>query len=76
MGLTDPPKFGGHALRSLYISKLANNPSVSTKECIFAACHNSVSAQVPYIQSTGATEKNKLHALGFSVPGAAHVPPK
>ena len=32
-----------------------------------AACHNSVAAQVPYLQSTKDTEGNKLQVLGFSV---------
>ena len=71
--LREPPKFGGHALQSIYIQKLSNDPRVSPKECMVAARHNSVATQEPYIQSTNETKTTKLEALGFKKPAAVQV---
>ena len=54
----------GHGLRGIYISTLANNPSVNIEECLVSARHSSVSAQRPYIRRNETSECVKFDALG------------
>lgn len=42
IGLDNPDKFSGHALRSDFLTKLYNVPGVSNMEAMGAARHNSV----------------------------------
>ena len=59
-----PPSFRAHSLRSAFITKLANDPSVSISETMAAARHNSVSASMNYQLADGVSETNRLVAIG------------
>ncbi len=68
-----PKTFRAHSLRSANITMLANNPSVSLKETMAAARHNSVSASMVYQRSDGISEGNRLRALGVNIPSKKDV---
>ena len=59
-----PTDFRPHSLRSAYITCLANDPSVSTKEVMIAGRHSSTSASAGYMRPDGISEGNRLRALG------------
>lgn len=63
-----PKNFCAHSLRSANITMLANDPSVSIKETMVAARHNSVSASMNYQRVDGISEGNRLRALGVKIP--------
>ena len=68
MSISDPDRFTGHALRSIYVGEIVNNPNINAKESQLATRHNSVSAQLPYIEQSAHSEVQKLKALGIEVP--------
>ena len=68
MGISIPDWFTGHALRAVYVGKIVNNPNINAKESQLATRHNSVSAQLPYIEQSAHSEVQKLKALGIEVP--------
>ena len=65
MGLS--VEFRPHSLRSVCITRLANDPSVSTSEMLAVSRHNSVAASRNYQKIDSASESNRLKALGISV---------
>ena len=68
MSISDPDRFTGHALRSIYVGEIVNNPNINAKESQLATRHNSVSAQLPFIEQSAHSEVQKLKALGIEVP--------
>ena len=68
LNISDPDRFTGHTLRSVYITKIVNNPNVNQKESQLATRHGSVSAQLPYIVPNENSEVEKLKDLGIEIP--------
>ena len=52
-----------HALRAIYITKLANDPSVNIEETMTAACHSPVAASAIYQQRSLVSKANTINAL-------------
>ena len=65
MGL--PGNFRPHCLRSVCITRLANDPGVSESELLGVARHNSVAASRNYMVTDSASETKRLAALGIAV---------
>ena len=61
-----PENFLPHSLRSVCISNLVNDGSVSIVETMAVARHCSVGASAPYQSSNGHSELNRLKALGIA----------
>ena len=59
-----PENFRPHSLRAAFITKMANDPSVSISETMLAAHHNSVAASANYQRADGYSEINRLRAIG------------
>ena len=55
----------GHDLRRLFVTTLANDPGVNTKEMLEATRHKSVAASRPYMLCNGKSELSKFKALGL-----------
>ena len=68
MGLSKPSEFAPHSLRHLFGNQLANDPSISLKECMLAMRHSSASASMNYQQRNMTSEENRLLCLGFKPP--------
>ena len=68
LSLSDPDRFTGHALKSVYVGKIVNNPNIDAKESQLATRHESVPAQLPYIEQSDFSEVQKLKALGIEIP--------
>ena len=52
-----------NALRSVFITKLANDPSINIEETMAAARHNSVAASVVYQERSLVSEGNRINCL-------------
>ena len=63
-----PENFRPHSLRAAFITKMANDPSVSMSETMLASRHNSVAASANYQRSDGLSELNRLRAIGVTIP--------
>ena len=63
-----PHEFHPHALRACFITKLANDPGVSTKEIMISARHCSAESSAVYQTTSRVSEANKFAALGMTVP--------
>lgn len=63
LGISTDSFSGGHAWRSVMITKLANDPRVSVTETMLASRHTSVSANAAYQASDRVSEGNKLDSL-------------
>ena len=48
LDLKNPEEFCPHSLRHLYGNQMANDPSISLKECMLAMRHSSASASMNY----------------------------
>ena len=62
MGFKKPHDF---SLRHLFGNNLANNASISLKECMLALRHSSASATLNYQERNQFSEENRLEAMGF-----------
>lgn len=69
LGLSNPDKFSPHSLRAYFVTRLANDSGVSTKECMTASRHSSVAASATYQERNADSEFNRFHALGIQMPG-------
>ena len=65
LGLSKPDDFYPHSLRAMFITDLANNPSVSAKEAQVSARHHSITSTANYMTRDGLSETNKFVALGM-----------
>ena len=63
MGFSEPQKFHPHSLRSVFISKLVNDGSVSLAETMDSARHSSVAASATYQERSKVSEANKIRSL-------------
>ena len=70
MGLKNPDEFCPHSLRHLFGNQMANDPSISLKECMLAMRHSSASASMNYQERNMKSEENRLACLGFEPPKA------
>ena len=68
MGFCDWETFSPHSLRHMFCNQLANDPRVSTKECMLACRHTSVSASANYQSRNSSSDENRLEALGYVLP--------
>lgn len=64
LGLKNPSDFYPHSLRSEFITRLANDPSVNDAERMRSSRHSSVQASAVYQKRSSVSEMNKLKALG------------
>ena len=67
LGLSNPDKFSPHSLCSYFVTRLANDSGVSTKECMTASRHSSVAASATYQERSAASEFSSFHALGIQM---------
>ena len=65
LGLNSADEFYPHSLRAMFITELANNPSVSTLEAQVSARHNNSSSTANYMTRDAVSETNKMAALGM-----------
>ena len=65
LGLSKPNEFFAHSLCAMFITDLANNPHVSTKEAQISARHNNPKSTTNYMTRDGLSETNKYVALGM-----------
>ena len=65
LGLSKADDFFPHSLRAMFITDLANDPSVSTREAQISARHSSVHSTANYMTRDGLSETNKYMALGM-----------
>ena len=63
-----PETFKAHSLRALCITNLVNDGGVSIAETMAVARHSSVSASATYQCTNGFSEKNRMKALGLTIP--------
>ena len=59
------PECSGHGFHRLFITTLTNDPCVSIAESMDPPHHNSVAAQLPYVERSTVSEAGKFLALGF-----------
>ena len=62
LGMADPSRFTGHALRSKYCTSIANAKDLNIQEKISATRHGSVNALVGYIEPTTNSKCRKLES--------------
>ena len=67
IGLDDPDQFYPHSLRAMFITSLANDPSMNPQEIMQSARHAAFSSSASYVVSDGQSETNKFRALGMKV---------
>ena len=67
LGLENPEDFYPHSLRAMFITELANNPFVSTRELLSSARHASLTSSIAYQTRDGESESNKFKALGINI---------
>ena len=65
LGLSKASEFFAHSLRAMFITDLANDPHVSTKEAQISARHNNPASTTNYQTRDGLSETNKYVALGI-----------
>ena len=65
LGLSKPNEFFAHSLCAMFITNLANDPHVSTKEAQISARHNNLNSTTNYQTRDGLSETNKYVALGI-----------
>ena len=65
LGLQSADDFYPHSLRAMFITELANDPSVSTRKAQVSARHNNSSSTANYMTRDAVSETNKLLALGM-----------
>ena len=68
LGLPNHKVFSAHALRALFVTKLANGKGVSDEERMASSRHNSQAASVIYQERNSLSESNKFEALGIVPP--------
>ena len=67
LGLDDPKQFYPHSLRAMFITLLANDPSMNPQEIMQSARHASFSSSASYVVSDGQSKSNKFRALGMNL---------
>ena len=67
LGLDYPELFYPHSLRAMFITSLANDPSMNPQEIMQSARHASFSSSASYVVSDGQSESNKFRALGMNL---------
>ena len=63
MGVSNWETLCMHSLCAVFITKLANDPSVNLKEVMHYSCHTSVSASATYQKTSVTSECNRLRCL-------------
>ena len=67
LGLDDPKQFYPHSLCEMFITSLANDPSMNPQEIMQSARHASFTSSASYVISDSQSESNKFRALGMNV---------
>ena len=65
LGLSKASEFFAHSLRAMFITDLANDPHVSTKEAQISSRHSNPNSTTNYQTRDGLSETNKYVALGI-----------
>ena len=68
LGIPNPEKFAPHALRSYFITNMANGPGVSDQERMDSSRHSSLGASAIYQERDCDSETNKFAAIGIKIP--------